>query len=141
MSGSRRAGKIKSLVGIDHAGKTGKGLKNLYRRLLKDGMHGLCMSPYEEGQKPGDQLSEEQIRRRLKIMKPHTKWVRSFSCTEGNELVPIIAKELGMKTMVGAWLGDDPEINKKEIAGLIKLAKEGFVDIAAVGNEVMYRND
>jgi len=38
-------------------------------------------------------------------------------------------------------LGDDHEINKKEIAGLIKLAKEGFVDIAAVGNEVMYRKD
>ena len=52
-----------------------------------------------------------------------------------------IAHELGIKTMVGAWLGDDPEINKKEIAGLIKLANEGYVDIAAVGNEVMYRGD
>ena len=44
-------------------------------------------------------------------------------------------------TLVGAWLGDDDEINKREIAGLIKLAKEGYVDIAAVGNEVMYRGD
>jgi len=43
--------------------------------------------------------------------------------------------------LVGAWLGDDPEINKKEIAGLIKLAKDGFVNIAAVGNEVIYRKD
>ncbi len=43
--------------------------------------------------------------------------------------------------MVGAWLGDDPEINEREIDGLIQLAKDGFVDIAAVGNEVMYRND
>ena len=32
-------------------------------------------------------------------------------------------------------------MNEKEIAGLIQLAKDGFVDIAAVGNEVMYRED
>jgi len=52
-----------------------------------------------------------------------------------------IAKEYGIKTLVGAWLGDETKINKKEIEGLIKLAKEGYVDIAAVGNEVMYRGD
>ena len=39
--------------------------------------------------------------------------------------------------MVGAWLGDDLEMNEAEIAGLIALAKEGCVDIAAVGNEVL----
>ncbi len=138
---SVRAGKIRSLIGVDQADKTDKGLQNLYNRLLKKGMHGLCFSPYEEGQGPGDQISEEQIRRRMKIIKPYTKWIRSFSCTEGNEAIPRIAHEFGIKTMVGAWLGDDAEINKKEIAGLINLAKEGYVDIAAVGNEVMYRKD
>lgn len=138
---SVRAGKIKSLVGIDHADKTEKGIQNLYNRLLKSGMHGLCFSPYEEGQGPGFQISEEQIRRRMKIIKPYTKWIRSFSCTDGNEAIPRIAHEFGIKTMVGAWLGDDAEINKREIANLIELAKEGYVDIAAVGNEVMYRQD
>ncbi len=132
---------IGSLKGLDLDNKTRKGLDNLFKRILKNGMHGLCFSPYEEGQEPGEQISEEQIRRRMKIIKPYTKWIRSFSCTEGNELIPIIAKEMGIKTLVGAWLGDDPEVNKKEIAGLIKLAKEGYVDIAAVGNEVMYRKD
>jgi exo-beta-1,3-glucanase (GH17 family) len=53
----------------------------------------------------------------------------------------MIAKEYGLKTLVGAWLGKDPEINKREINGLIQLAEEGYVDIAAVGNEVMYRED
>ena len=38
-------------------------------------------------------------------------------------------------------MGDDPEINEREVEGLIKLANEGLVDIAAVGNEVMYRQD
>ncbi|SDX94625.1 Exo-beta-1,3-glucanase, GH17 family [Lutibacter oricola] len=138
---SVRSNKILSLStrGLDN--KTPKGLRNVFKRVLNNGMHGLCFSPYEEGQEPGDIITEAQIRRRMKIIKPYTKWIRSFSCTDGNELIPKIAHEFGIKTMVGAWLGNDNEINKKEIAGLIKLAKAGYVDLAAVGNEVMYRGD
>lgn len=138
---SIREEKFLALASIDYAGMSIEDLRKLFRKTLASGMHGLCSSPYEEGQEPGDQLSESQIRRRLEIMKPYTKWIRSFSCTEGNELIPKIAREYGIKTLVGAWLGDDPEINKKEVDGLIKLANEGYVDIAAVGNEVMYRGD
>lgn len=126
---------------IDFTNKTTKELVQLFNDVLNQGMHGLCFSLYEDGQRPGDIISEEQVRRRMKIIAPYTKWVRSFSCTEGNEYIPKIAKELGIKTLVGAWLGDDAEVNKREIEGLIKLAKEGYVDIAAVGNEVMYRKD
>lgn len=122
-------------------GKSEEETKNLFLEVLSHGVHGFCFSLYEDGQKPGDIISEEQVRRRMEILKPHTSWVRSFSCTEGNEHIPKIAKEFGMKTLVGAWLGNDPEVNEREIEGLIKLAKEGFVDIAAVGNEVMYRKD
>jgi len=104
-------------------------------------MHGLCFSPYEEGQEPGDPISEAQIRRKLELILPYTKWIRTFSCTEGNEQIPKLAKEYGLKTLVGAWLGDDAEVNEKEIEGLITLSKAGFVDVAAVGNEVMYRGD
>lgn len=132
---------ILALAGQDLTGKSKAELADLYGKILKEGMHGLCFSPYEEGQTPGDQLTETQIRRRMEIIKPYTKWVRSFSCTEGNELIPIIAKEMGIKTLVGAWLGKDNEINRKEIEGVIELAKEGYADIVAVGNEVLYRKD
>jgi exo-beta-1,3-glucanase (GH17 family) len=77
----------------------------------------------------------------MKIIAPHTKWVRSFSCIEGNELVPKVAREFGLKTLAGAWLGKDKALNEQEIAGLVQLAKAGYVDIAAVGNEVLYRED
>ena len=116
-------------------------LKRLFHDIMQDGVHGFCFSLYEDGQGPGDIISREQVQRRMQILAPHTRWVRSFSCTEGNEYIPQIAKEMGIKTLVGAWLGDDPEINEREVNGLIKLAKEGYVDIAAVGNEVMYRGD
>ena len=130
---SVREEKILSLTNVDLSTKSSEELKALFKEVLFDGVHGFCSSPYEEGQQPGDTLTEEQIRRRLKIIQPYTKWIRSFSCTEGNELIPKVARELGIKTFVGAWLGNDAEINKKEIAGLIKLANEGYVDIAAVG--------
>jgi exo-beta-1,3-glucanase (GH17 family) len=104
-------------------------------------MHGICFSLYEDGQKPGDIISEGQILRRLEILKPFTNWIRSFSTIEGNELIPIVAKEMGMKTLVGAWLGDDQDKNDIEIENLVQLCHDGFVDVAAVGNEVLYRND
>jgi len=116
-------------------------IRTLYFKTLKQGMHGLCFSLYEDGQQPGDVISEKQIRRRMQIIAPYAKWVRSFSTTEGNEVIPIIAREYGLKTLVGCWLSDDLEKNEEEIQGLVKLGKEGYVDIAAVGNEVLYRND
>lgn len=115
--------------------------RELFLKILNEGIHGFCYSIYEEGQKPGDVIGESQIRKRMRILKPHTDWVRSFSCIEGNELVPVIAKEMGIKTLVGAWLGSDREKNAMEIDNLIRLAKEGFVDVASVGNEVLYRNE
>ncbi len=138
---SLREERFLTLASIDYEGKSIDDLKAIYREFLEAGMHGLCFSPYMEGQNPGDQLSEGQIRRRLEIIKPYTKWIRSFSCTDGNELIPRLAHEYGIKTLVGAWLGNDPEINEKELANLVELANAGFVDIAAVGNEVMYRGD
>nr|MCU0332769.1 glycosyl hydrolase family 17 protein [Ignavibacteriaceae bacterium] len=86
-------------------------------------------------------ISEEQIEARMKIIKPYVKWVRSFSCVDGNEHIPRIAHKHGIKTLVGAWLGDDKDKNENEIESIIKLAKEGNADILAVGNEVLLRGD
>ncbi len=138
---SSREEKKLSLAGVSYESVTPESLHALFRNVLNAGMHGIGFSAYEEGQKPGDILTEKQIKRRLEIIKPYTQWVRSFSCTEGNELIPKIAKEMGMKTLVGAWLGNDDKINQQEVENLIKIAKEGYVDIAAVGNEVMLRGD
>lgn len=127
--------------GIDASHDSLEDLKNLWRKTIQDGMHGICFSMYEDGQKPGEDISMAQVERRVKILKPYVSAIRSFSCTEGNEFVPVAAKKHGLKTLVGAWLGDDKEENEKEIEGLIALAKAGHVDVAAVGNEVLYRDD
>jgi glucan 1,3-beta-glucosidase len=109
--------------------------------VLSRGVHGLCFSPYLEGQAPGSAVGTAQIRERLQLIKPYTAWVRTFSCTDGHEETPRIAHELGMKTLVGAWLGTDQEINTRELQGLIEVAQAGHADIVAVGNEVLLRED
>jgi GPH family glycoside/pentoside/hexuronide:cation symporter len=126
---------------IDFITKSNTEIKELFSKSLNKGLHGLCFSPYLEGQDIGDQLSEEQIRKRMGVIKPYTNWVRSFSCTKGNEIIPKVAHKQGLKTMVGAWIGNDKSQNDKEIAGLIELAKAGYVDIAVVGNEVLLRGE
>jgi GPH family glycoside/pentoside/hexuronide:cation symporter len=125
----------------DFTSKTDQDIKTLFSTSLNNGLHGMCFSPYLEGQDIGDKLSEDQISRRMNIIAPYTKWVRSFSCTDGNEYIPKQAKEKGLKTMVGAWIGDDLTQNEKEISALIKLGKSGLVDIAVVGNETLMRKE
>ncbi|WP_298392644.1 MFS transporter [Flavobacterium sp.] len=116
-------------------------INTLHSEVLNAGIHGLCFSPYTEIQKAGDSISSDQIKRRLDIIAPYTKWIRTFSCTEGNELIPNLAKQNGLKTIVGAWISDDKARNDKEIENLIQLANAGSVDIAVVGNEVLHRNE
>ena len=132
---------INTVTGTDLSSKSETEIKSYYSNILNNGLHGLCFSPYVEGQDTGDILSETQIRRRLEVIAPHTQWIRSFSCTEGNELIPEISKQKGLKNLVGAWISNDKERNEREIKSLIQLAKSGLVDIAAVGNEVLHRDE
>jgi exo-beta-1,3-glucanase (GH17 family) len=112
-----------------------------FQHMLDAGVHGLCFSPYVGEQAPGSQVSAAQIQQRLDVIRPHVRWIRTFSCTDGHEQTPAIAKSMGLKTLVGAWLGTDPEINEREIQGVIAVAQAGHADIVAVGNEVLLRED
>lgn len=123
------------------AGKGGDELRALHAEQLQRGLYGLCFSAYTAGQRAGDVVSEAQVRRRLARIAPHTRWVRSFACTEGHEHIPRLAREQGLKTMVGAWLSTDRARNEREIEALIGLARQGLVDTAVVGNEVLLRGE
>lgn len=130
-----------SLTGQEVNGLNQSELKAQCEQFLDAKMHGICFSPYEGTQEPGDPISEAQVRRKLELLVPHTQWIRIFSCTQGNEIIPKLAKEYGFKTLVGAWLGEETDKNEEELQGLIALASAGYVDVAAVGNEVMYREE
>ena len=130
-----------TLAGIDVSSLSPKELSAMLREILEGGIHGLSFSPYLEGQGPGTEIGATQIRERLAIIRPYIRWVRTFSCTHGNELTPGIARDSGLRTLVGVWLDEDREANERELANGIELARAGLVDILAVGNEVLLRGD
>ncbi len=138
---SKRDGKILSLSGMNVSAENSGQLHDYFQAYPEKGMHGIGFSAYEEGQTPGDELSLAQVQRRMSVLKPYVQWLRSLSCIQGNQLIPVVARQSGLKTLVVAWLGKDIEKTDRELEGLIKLAQDGYVDIAAVGNEVMYRDD
>lgn len=138
---SRRGDHILSLAGISSGQLSRSEFVALFRDYLEAGVHGLCFSPYGEGEGPGTKMRAEQIDARLECIRPYTDWVRSFSCTEGLEQIPGIARKKGLKTLVGAWLTDDAALNEREITGLLEVVGRGEADLIAVGNEVLYRNE
>lgn len=130
-----------SLAGINVDGMSVGELQALVRQILEAGIHGLCFSPYVEGQGPGDPVGEAQIRERMAIVQPYVRWIRTFSCTDGNELIPAVARSYGLKNLVGVWLGEDGKQNEAELDNAIRLARDGQADILGVGNEVLLRGD
>ena len=130
-----------SLAGLDVSGLSREDLRSIVRKILEAKIHGISFSPYVEGQGPGTELGEAQIVERLQVIAPYVQWVRSFSCTEGHELIPRLARERGLKTMVGVWLDDNREQNEIEINNAIEIAKAGHADILAIGNEVLLRGE
>lgn len=123
------------------AGKDAIEIRALYAEHFGRGLYGLCFSAYAAGQKAGDPLLAADVGRRIDLIAPHTRWVRSFACTEGHEAIPRLARTKGLKTMVGAWISQDRVRNEREIEALIKLAQEGMVGVAVVGNEVLLRGE
>ncbi len=138
---SKHESKTSYMSGTDTANFSKAEKDATFLNILEKGIHGISFSVYLENQKPGSLVIEEQIEARMKIIQPYVKWVRSFSCIDGNENIPKIAHKYGLKTLVGAWLGNDKEKNEIEIVNVIRTAREGHADIVAVGNEVLLRGD
>lgn len=132
---------IMALAGIDFSKVSNEELIALFHKTLAGKIHGISFSPYLDGQGPGTEVSDSQIRERLEIIQSNVGWVRSFSCTEGNQAIPRIAQENGLKTMVGVWLEEDRENNERELENAIEIARAGHADIVAVGNEVLLREE
>ncbi len=138
---SKKYNKYMSLAGVNFFNLPIEELQQTVDAILEKKIHGICFSPYVEGQGPGTQMNAKQIDQRLSLISDNINWIRTFSCTEGNQLIPQVAKQKGLQTLVGVWLDDDLENNELELANAIELAKDGLVDILAVGNEVLLRGD
>lgn len=111
--------------------------------IVKQPLHGLNFSPYWNQQSPyrGSVITPIQIRHRLRLIRPYTHWVRTFSSTGGLEMTGPIAHQLGLKTVLGAHISEDLRANDREVKALIEAAKSGHADMLVVGSEVLLRQD
>ncbi len=87
-----------------------------------------------------DATTEAQIRSDLEAIAPHTRLIRTYSSSDGHELIPELAAEYGLRVTLGAWIDERAEHNEEEIESAIALTKEHRnIDSVIVGNETIYR--
>ncbi|HUC49970.1 MAG TPA: glycosyltransferase [Xanthobacteraceae bacterium] len=99
-------------------------------------------APHSDHPENDPKPTPEKIRADLKALAPYTRAIRLYSSTDGSEMVPPIAAELGLKVTVGAWMGRDPKQNDKEILAALQLARHySNVNAIVVGNETLLRHD
>jgi len=85
---------------------------------------------------------EAQIRSDLATIEPYTRKIRTYSATNGMELVPGIAADFGLHVSQGIWLDGQQERDEREMEGGIALAKRHTnIDSVIVGNETIYREN
>jgi exo-beta-1,3-glucanase (GH17 family) len=107
----------------------------------------ICYSGYRQGQGPGwSEPTEQQVREDLRILATYTHEIRTYGSgagTHGNEFVPKICDELGLKLHLGVWVDNtySESENLKAVNDAIAVAKKGYASIKSVivGNEYMYR--
>lgn len=87
-------------------------------------------------------VSKERVKEDLALLSKYTDCIRTYSAV-GLEDVPSIAREYGMKMLMGAWVSSDRILTQKELNTVIKLARENqdIVKAVIVGNEVLLRGD
>jgi exo-beta-1,3-glucanase (GH17 family) len=99
---------------------------------------GLDFSPFVyPGQDPNlnVQISDTQLTILLANLAPYTQWIRTFGLTLGQQDIAAIARSMGLKTAIGAFLDGNSANDSAQIATLIQEAQAGNVDVAVVGNE------
>jgi glucan 1,3-beta-glucosidase len=106
----------------------------------------LSYTPFRGKQTPFDaqlMIPPQQIDEDLHRLKAVTDCVRTYATDQGLDQVLPIAQQLGMKVLMGIWIGRNPADNEKQIQQGIDLAKKypqalrGII----VGNEVLLRGE
>jgi len=88
-----------------------------------------------------DKTTEKQIRSDLAAVAPYTRAVRTYSVSNGLDLVPQLASEYGLRVTLGVWINDWEEQNEREVETAVALAKHHRnIESIIVGNEAVFRS-
>ncbi|MDR2689773.1 MAG: beta-1,6-glucan synthase [Azoarcus sp.] len=101
---------------------------------------------HHPGQTPfieGVVIERQQIEADLGALVKITDCVRLYSVDTGLDQVPALARALGLKVLLGAWVGRDADKNTRELDRALALAN-AYPDVVRaliVGNEVLLRRE
>jgi len=101
---------------------------------------------YQKGRSPFTPLtitSKDQIDQDLALLAKRFNCVRTYSVDQGLDYVPEAASKLGLKVLLGAWIGWTKVDNMRELNLAIERANQ-FPDTVqglVVGNEVLLRRE
>lgn len=106
----------------------------------------LSYAPFRGEQSPlvgNVQIERGQIAEDLAHLATRTACIRTYGVNHGTHVVPELAKEAGLKVMLGIWLGADPASNRQQIDSAIDLARRypEVLSAVVVGNEVLLRGE
>jgi exo-beta-1,3-glucanase (GH17 family) len=107
-----------------------------------------CVSyaPFRNHQSPWNSgliISPEQIAADLVELSKISKCVRTYSVENGLDKVPELASKVGLKVILGVWIGRNRLKNALLIDTAISLAKDypGVITAIILGNEVLLRGE
>ncbi|MBI5108435.1 MAG: hypothetical protein HZA62_06775 [Rhodocyclales bacterium] len=99
-----------------------------------------------DGETPFDpalRIAPEVIEADLRLLTAVTGCVRTYGLDHGLDVVPEIARRLGLRVVLGAWIGRDAAANEAQLRRALELAREyrDVVSVLVVGNEVLLRRE
>lgn len=107
-----------------------------------------CVSyaPFRGAQTPHDQaliVSPQQIAEDLSELAKISRCIRTYSIDNGLDKVPELASRVGLKVLLGVWIGRDRAKNALLIDTAVSLARQypGAVTAIIVGSEVLLRGE
>lgn len=110
----------------------------------------LSCVPYSPFHKPGQtpferekSISAEQVEADLNALAQRFDCVRTYSITQGMQEVPRFAQKLGIKVLLGIWIGPEKAANETELTLAIERARKypSVIRAIIVGNEVLLRGN
>jgi len=109
-------------------------------------LHCVSYTPFRGEQTPFDpafHVPAAQIDEDLEKLRTITDCVRLYATDQGLDQVMPAAERLGMKVLMGAWIGRDPKANEIQLRDVIALARQypDTVKAIIVGNETLLRGE
>ena len=92
---------------------------------------------------PELRVTRAEIEADLRLLATVTGCVRTYGVDHGLDVVPDVARQLGLRVILGAWIGRDAVANQAQLARALALAQtyRDVVELLIVGNEVLLRRE